>query len=245
MRVLQIASILVVLHACNCNQDITTSKLDAFYTAAIQDAMKMEPGEFYEGIRTVTGDSVVVVTWVSEDKLKYYKSNLENDTAKSIKGFDAWVTIVPDVIDYCVARKFGKTDSASLRLRQLLGLPPDNQNTHFVELKVRTRDLYRPTPDPKTESVAGFLQDNEVKGDSCYRNWYQANLNSSFMGRDKFPWNRLGYSYDWGNPYSEIGLSEFVIPGEMASADFNVRVLGIYNTEQYCVLGSLTNRVFV
>ena len=26
-----------------------------------------------------------------------------------------------------------------------------------------------------------------------------------------YPWTRLGYAYDWGNPQSEVGLSEFVI----------------------------------
>lgn len=26
-----------------------------------------------------------------------------------------------------------------------------------------------------------------------------------------YPWTRLGYTYDWGNAKSRVGLSEFVI----------------------------------
>jgi hypothetical protein len=26
-----------------------------------------------------------------------------------------------------------------------------------------------------------------------------------------YPWTRLGYSYDWGNPKNPVGLSEFVL----------------------------------
>ncbi len=29
-----------------------------------------------------------------------------------------------------------------------------------------------------------------------------------------YPWTRLGYSYDWENPGSEIGRSEFIIFGD-------------------------------
>ena len=26
-----------------------------------------------------------------------------------------------------------------------------------------------------------------------------------------YPWTRLGYTYDWGNPRNLVGLSEFVL----------------------------------
>ena len=33
-------------------------------------------------------------------------------------------------------------------------------------------------------------------------------------------WTQLGYTYDWGNPYNEIGVSEFVVkPGTTIRID--------------------------
>ncbi len=44
-----------------------------------------------------------------------------------------------------------------------------------------------------------------------------------------YPWTRLGYTYDWGNPGSEVGLSEFVIQGGAT-----VQVAQVYSTQAYC-----------
>ena len=38
----------------------------------------------------------------------------------------------------------------------------------------------------------------------------------------RFPWTRLGYTYDWGNSTSEIGLSEFVIKNNSQVTVFKV-----------------------
>ena len=40
--------------------------------------------------------------------------------------------------------------------------------------------------------------------------WLVEQKNTSY-GENGYPWTRLGYTYDWGNPKSEMGLSEFVI----------------------------------
>ena len=49
-----------------------------------------------------------------------------------------------------------------------------------------------------------------------------------YTGDHPYPWTGLGYTYDWGNPDSEIGLSEFVILGGST-----VGVDAVIPTEEY------------
>jgi hypothetical protein len=44
-----------------------------------------------------------------------------------------------------------------------------------------------------------------------------------------YPWTRLGYTYDWGNPESEVGLSEFVV-----AAGSMVGIEAVSDNETYC-----------
>jgi len=44
-----------------------------------------------------------------------------------------------------------------------------------------------------------------------------------------YPWTQLGYTYDWGNPETEVGLSEFVI-----KTNSKVKVNRIESTLKYC-----------
>jgi hypothetical protein len=44
-----------------------------------------------------------------------------------------------------------------------------------------------------------------------------------------YPWTRLGYTYDWGNPESEVGLSEFVV-----AAGSTVSIEAVSDNETYC-----------
>ena len=43
------------------------------------------------------------------------------------------------------------------------------------------------------------------------------------------PWTRLGYTYDWGNQASEVGLSEFVV-----WAKTTVKVESVTQNADYC-----------
>lgn len=44
-----------------------------------------------------------------------------------------------------------------------------------------------------------------------------------------YPWTRLGYTYDWGNPRADMGLSEFVI-----KKGAEIAINSVYTTEDYC-----------
>ncbi|MEO9803824.1 MAG: hypothetical protein ABJF04_11275 [Reichenbachiella sp.] len=234
-----LASFLFFL-SCDCDQKTETASLPLLYREAIEDAIKMEPREFYDSLRTLKGDSVVMVTWISSEHLQDYKDKWSSGKPKVVKGFDMWVTSVPDLKNFCIEKGFNDTDSASTRLKQLLGLSPSNNNQYFIEVKAKWDHVYRATPNPDARTVGTFLPDDSVTVTKPYKekytNWYNKTLAGSYEGEEKMPWTRLGYTYDWGNQYSDIGLSEFVIPGKMESASFDVKVVGIYSTEQYCVL---------
>ena len=46
--------------------------------------------------------------------------------------------------------------------------------------------------------------------DEDYKEWFDSNIISSYFD-GKYPWTRLGYTYDWADNGSEYGLSEFII----------------------------------
>ena len=98
---------------------------------------------------------------------------------------------------------------------ELLGLPPGNGKTRFVEMWASTSDLFRPSPDPETtdrEASIDFPQPlRAISVTSDYALWFQNVLAASY-GPNGYPWTRLGYTYDWKPGSSEKGLSEFVVP---------------------------------
>jgi hypothetical protein len=227
---------LFFLFSCNCSQELAdATDPGALYAAAVADAIKMEPGEFYNGLRILEDDYVVLVTWISGERLKVYKDSWSTGKPLEVKGFNVWATAVPDLKNFCDKEKFTDLDKAEARLKQLLGLRLSSDKQYFVELRVKREHVFRPTPEASVMSVGKFMTDDFVAGPNSYKQWYRENLSASYADGAKVPWTRLGYTYDWGNPYSEIGLSEFVIPGTVNSADFKVEVVNIYNTEQYCL----------
>jgi len=61
-----------------------------------------------------------------------------------------------------------------------------------------------------------------------HQQWFHDPKQKTY-GADGYPWTRLGYTYDWGNPKSEIGLSEFVI-----RAGATVTIHAVSDTVNYC-----------
>ncbi len=102
---------------------------------------------------------------------------------------------------------------------------------------VNPADLFRPSPDGEVDDTVAEL---ELPGPERFasqqdyefhRDWY--NLQLSIDDYDNpaknYPWTRLGYTYDWGNPDSEVGLSEFVI-----TAGSTIKIENVYETAAYC-----------
>jgi hypothetical protein len=191
-----------------------TPTLQELYETAILDAVVADSNEICTTLVAISpvnttlswrgsGDSasVLVVTWT-----KYIASYPLGDTVNLVWG-ETWVTVPYEFKQWC--QKHNPNPDSALRIEQLLGLPAGKGYTHFAELWVHPSDLFRPAPDCEiTDNRAELTL--QPGADSTYAAWYKANiLNSYFPPR--FPWTRLGYTYDWGNSQSEIGLSEFVI----------------------------------
>lgn len=215
--------------------------LAQLYAAALQDAKVAEPTEIVNTLTAITPDNpeltwqddrVLVATWTS---WKGYDGLVGQETKL---GREVWVTAVPQVQSFCQSYVATAVTPVALRLEQLLGLPANNGKTRFVQMWVNPADMLRPSPDGEVDdSVAElempapdhFASQQEYE---FHRDWF--NLQMSLQAYDDpskgYPWTRLGYTYDWGNPASEVGLSEFVI-----AAGSTVAIDQVVANDIYCV----------
>lgn len=212
-----------------------TKDLQQAYFIAIKDAEIAEPEEICMDLTAIVeynrslvwkgepGHSrVLMVTWTS------WKGYSDKKSQEMVIDRDVWVTAVPEI------KKFLQQQPAknlSLRLEQLLGLPPGSGKTMFAEIWVNPDDLFRPSPDPEITDHEAELEfprsERFLKVSKEYKNWFLS-LKKKSYDKKGFPWTRLGYTYDWGNPDSEVGLSEFVIKkGAVVEVD------SVYLTEDY------------
>lgn len=219
----------------------TLDELWQRYADALQDAKVALPSEVSDELTPITPENenlvwddtgrVLMVTWTSYPG---YDNQVGQET---IIGRETWVTAVPELRDFCSDFHPTPEEPLALRLEQLLGLPPMVGKTRFVELWVDPDDIFRPTPDNEiTDTVAQLIVPPPSAFDSeedyqFARDWY----NSQLAGQryddptQGYPWTRLGYTYDWGNPNSEVGLSEFVIKAKSPA-----KVERVSTTQDYC-----------
>jgi hypothetical protein len=227
------------------NLDKTSMTYPQEYLAAVQDAqvatakeisrnlIAIGPGSNNNSVRLhwdgVPGKSrVLVLTWTNRP---FYDNAVGQDYILP-EDATVWVTVVPELKHFIARHPWEITP---LRIEQLLGLPPDNGKTKFVEIWVNPKDLFRPSPDPETTdheaelrfptSHSRFVIFNDqmriVEWDAekgadvsySYRKWFLHRKNTIYSGNYPYPWTRLGYTYDWGNPMNHVGMSEFVILG--------------------------------
>jgi len=191
------------------------SSLDQTYQNAIEDAMVAKESELYNGLTPILennsnlvwqcipgNESVLVVTWT-----KYASSYPVNGTVTTSWG-ETWVTTAPEIKVF-FKDHVNSDINATLRAAQLLGLPPNTTNTYFVELWVNPQSLFRPAPDIEiTDTTATLSFPGNATAD--YKAWFNNNIIYSYYPM-KYPWTRLGYTYDWGSTQSHVGLSEFIL----------------------------------
>lgn len=242
--ILFILTITSLLSACTSlkTSPIQTDlkSLQKRYAEAVKDAETVDPDEITKDLTAVTqsnrqivwkdtpaGKRLLVVTWTSWDG---YDQKVGHAMINKQSG-GTWVTVVPELKNFCKMH-INTVQNIDIRLKQLLGLPPTVKKTNFVEIWVDPKDLFRPSPDPEItdcESELDFpLSDRFVTVSEEYKEWFFDRKTGSY-GADGYPWTRLGYTYDWGNPESEIGLSEFVIR-EGATIEIN----SVTKTWDYC-----------
>lgn len=226
------------LSACAAPQHLADkASIDNAYINAVKDAEIVEPREISRNLIAIVPSNselvwknvddeqnrrILVATWTSY-------GGYDDKIGQSVQVPEVWVTTVPELKNFCT--KPGKNNT--LRIEQLLGLPPNAGKTKIVEMWVKPGDLYRPSPDPEiSDHEAGTnypMSDKVVKVTDDYVAWFN-NLKAKSYSSGGYPWTRLGYTYDWGDDSdSHKGLSEFVI-----MKGSTVEVKQVYSNAQYC-----------
>lgn len=121
--------------------------IEEVYLEAIKDAVFTDSDEIDDDLIAVTTDDdrviwldtsdearLLVVTWTS-----YPDSYPPGETVTNDWG-NLWVTIAPELKE----RLSDFNDTSSLRIAQLLGMPPDTMHSHFVTLWVKPSEIFRP-----------------------------------------------------------------------------------------------------
>jgi len=207
------------------------------YLRAVKDAEIAEPAEISRELLPIVdhnpdliwlgkpGESrILVVTWAPAGRY-------DDKTASQITEYEIWVTAAPELKNFC--RKLNlSARKLTLRLEQLLGLPPNAGKTDFVEIGVDPKDLFRPSPDPEITDREAELDfpksDKFLTVANDHISWFKKKSSTSYSNGG-YPWTRLGYTYDWGNPTGEIGLSEFVI-----KEGAPIQIHSVVNADAYC-----------
>jgi hypothetical protein len=217
-------------------------RIQRLYENGIGDAAKPQPWEVTDQLvkikkenpdlvwKNINGESYLLVSSWKADTT-YYKND-EKTGFYSTGKYQIWVTAAPELQAICQKKGFGRKEGLDLRLKQLLGLPPDVDKQYFVEFWARPQDLFRPCLD-KEIAVANCNLAFPENSSEAYKNWINNLRIESYYHEtwDKnYPWTQLGYTYDW-NPGSKtnIGVSEFVIDPYK-----DVIVHAFYTTESYC-----------
>lgn len=203
---------------CNATEPILEKSISEMFKEAIADAQVVNEDEIYTGLNPIiksnqnlvwNGDYVLVVSLT-----KYNTSYPIGDTVITKWG-ETWVTVAPDLKNFFKTKVFDNDSLELLRYYQLLGLPYNSNQKYIIEFWVNPNDLFRPCPDPEITDTKAELYFPEGT-DSTHIKWFNNNIIYSYYSspiQSKYPWTRLGYTYDWANPNSkgEIGLSEYVL----------------------------------
>lgn len=154
-------------------------------------------------------DSVEVGLFIKKgDYAKYWNKPNPIDTSRYY-----WVFIVEEFKERGKAKKIDKidctkNDSLSKRLCQLLGISDTVIRDSIISFKVSPKNLFRPAyntsiTNKTNESDKGIIKTT----DNRIFNWFKDQ-----QANNKYPWTRLGYTYDWGtNDTNHIGVSEFIL----------------------------------
>lgn len=161
------------------------------------------------------------------------KPSLWNLGPTQIQTRPVWVSVVPEVKERC---KTFPSEVLAMRLRQILGLQPKDTVAYFITLKVRAVDLFRPTPDPRTDTIYPCL-DPVLKTDCNvfptnvdpkHKQW-MADTFLTLQIPNGYPWTHLGYTYNWAPGADRYGASEYLV-----RIDANVVVTEATPIAEYC-----------
>ena len=241
-----VVCVVAVITSCSHQAKANPTLLESYYEA-IEDAKNPESDEISKDLTAITksnqnlfwdgkpGESrVLVATLTNYDGYK-----LGQEEPQTI---DIWVTVYPELKNFCSQYQSLREGNLELRLKQLLGLSPNWEYDKVVEMWIDPRYIFRPSKDPEISDSEAELEYPESEAFITisleHKEWFEARKKKSYSQNNsngKYndnaqPWTQLGYTYDWGNSKSEIGLSEFVI-----KEGSPVKVESISSIENYCL----------
>ena len=209
------------------------------YQAAIADAKIAEQTEISTQLTAIHPDTpslewktlanghkaVKMLTWTG------YQGYREQVGKTYSSSRETWLTAAPDVQQICRTWGFNAA-TLERRLEQLMGLPPHNKKTHFVIMWVEPKNVFRPCPDAEIADIScthTFENSSRHPISAPHREWIKQLSTQSYDPEKGYPWTRLGYTYDWGNPASEMGVSEFVL-----ESNAEVEIEAMISSAEYC-----------
>lgn len=216
----------------------TATQLPAAYLAAVADAETAGPDQMAPSLVALTpGASNVVFnadnTAAEMVTLTDWTGYADSVGQPMTLSREVWLTPVPELQDFC--RSYvaaGGTDPA-LRSLQYLGMPPHAKPVTMVTMMVPLSGMFRPTPDPQIADTTAVYDDGTVQPeDPAYPNhadWFRLQKALAYDPANPYPWTRMGYTYDWGDPANKIGASEFVV-----RQGTTVDIIADQSPEQYC-----------
>ena len=215
-----------------------TPTLTQLYEAAVLDAMIADSSEISHKLIPILKNNEML-SWKNINGIDYVLAvTFAGDTSKFPHGETVeldwgvvWVSMNPELQNRIFEDDFSNDSIVSLRSHQLVGIPYFGKIECFIEFWVNPDDIFRHAPDNEiTDNTAGIYFPSNASPE--YIDWFYDLLVSSYYpssgGSIKYPWTRLGYTYDWGNPENEFGVSEFVVyKGSKVIAN------GIYTPSEY------------
>ncbi len=241
-QALSILGLLSGLTSCaRKNVTTTLSPADQQYKESVVIAQNPSPDKVYDGLVAITRENTNL-SWKTVDNQQYvlmatYTSSFSYYTPYIGKPYNTgnyytWTTASPYLKNLCGDPQW-QDGNLALRLNQLLGLPPDDVKEGFVEMWVKPEDLFRPCPDNEiTDGTCGLnLPENTQP---WYRKWFNDTRAGQYAfctcdNSQGYPWTQLGYTFDWKDLNSPIGMSEFVV-----KTNSQVIIKATIPTQDYC-----------
>jgi len=216
LAVLMSAILLVGLTGCvsketNGGVAAVDMSIDELYEAAVIDAMIITDDEILPLVEITPGSPLT--TWDDEGRvlmLVYHRfpdSYIAGEEFVLVWG-NVWTFTDKEIIKWYSENKDSVTDW-ELRFKQLIGLPPWREYTHFSALWAHPDDIIRPSYAWRLSDTIGASSFVEEPSEE-YKEWFDSNIIWSYFD-SAFPWTRLGYTSDWIEGTSAYGLSEFLI----------------------------------
>lgn len=185
--------------------------IQQLYDAAVKDSITIEQDEILPVISLEQGSPFA--TYDDKGRILLctfhkYPDSYPDGADVTITWSDVWTFSGAEMLDWYNQESDDVSDWP-LRLKQLIGLPPDSEYSHVTAMWVNPDDIVRPAnvQDIGDIQMKDSLADNT---DDDFKEWFDDNIVWSYFESD-YPWTRLGYTYDWAQDSDEYGLSEFLV----------------------------------